>query len=357
MKRLALPIAALLLSHCSTDLPPSGETQAALNPANDYGGATGEASYGDIARFMAGRPVRAGADLSAFQKNSGDYHTHALELDYIWRKMGSKRSLRQAQYFHDDLRPLLGSPSTVVYPFGGPDILYASSIFPRASTYVLIGLEPVGSVPDVSSSNPLPFLSRISTVMEEPIRHGYYITAEMRNAPSVTPIMMTSIALMGGEVRNVQAISAGGRSGVQIDFSSPYGGNKKVIYVSADLSNSGFGAIRGWLDGYSGATGYFKAASYLPHDGSFSGIRDWMLGNCRAILQDDSGIPYRYYDSNSWDVTLLGNYERPIPLFAKWKQPDLAAAYDAAGPREEIPFGSGYHMKMRDANFQVCKRK
>jgi hypothetical protein len=34
------------------------------------------------------------------------------------------------------------------YPFSGPDILHAQTFFPEADKYVMIGLEPVGSLPE-----------------------------------------------------------------------------------------------------------------------------------------------------------------------------------------------------------------
>ena len=146
-------------------------------------------------------------------------------------------------------------------------------------------------------------------------------------------------------------------SAVQIDFRSPYG-PKRLIYVSADLSNSGFTpSFKSWLDQFSGATAYFKAASYLPHDARFSEIRSWVLNNTRAVLQDDSGIPYKYYDPQIWNVALLGNYQAPIPLFAKHRQANLAAAYAARGPAAPIPFGSGYHLRRSEANYQVATRR
>ena len=39
----------------------------------------------------------------------------------------------------------------MLYMFGGPDFLYATSFFPNASTYVLAGLEPIGDVPSLTS--------------------------------------------------------------------------------------------------------------------------------------------------------------------------------------------------------------
>ena len=354
---------ALLLAACS-DQPTKPATGLSgeplpLNPARDYQPASGDAGVDDVARFLAGRPVENGEALARWQMGSGDYHTQALEFDFLWRKFGSRRSLRQSQYFDGTLRPILGSPSTVVYPFGGPDILSASSLFPRASTYVLLGLEKTGGVPDVLSQNPNSLVANLVRVMESPLRHGYYITEQMRQAPDATPILLTSLGLMGAEVRSVTPFSAAGRSAVDIRFRQTYAGTKRLIYVSADLSNSGFDAsFASWLNQFSGATAYFKAASYLPHDSSFSEIRSWVLGHCRSVLQDDSGIPYRSFDSQNWNVTLLGSYLAPIPLFSKHLQPDLAAAYAAIGGRgPEIPFGSGYHLRIADANHQVAVRR
>jgi len=355
--RVLIGLLPLLLVHCAGDRPPPAEDTAPLNPAADFAPRSGEPSVDDLARFLAGRPVRAGAELSRWQATNDDYIAYAMETDYLWRKIGLPRTRDQSAYFESTLRPVLGSSSTVVYPFGGPDLLHAASVFPRASTYVLVGLEPVGSLPDLGSGNPNATVARMARVMEEPLRHGYFITEEMRSAPAATPILLTSLGLLGARVDSVQPVSAGGRSGVELRFRHN-GRSKRAIYVSADLSNSGFGGFRPWLDQYSGATAYFKAASYLAHDGSFSGIRDWVMSNCRGVLQDDSGIPYKYYVSGNWDVTLLGSYERPIPLFARWRQPELAAAYDAIGGRgPAIPFGSGYHLRKGEANLQVCRRR
>ncbi|GAA5480960.1 hypothetical protein [Haloferula sargassicola] len=359
MKRLILLVPALLLFGCSQEIPPQGGTVTALNPARDFQVVEGEATVDDIARFLAGRPVLHGTQLSEWQRRDGDYHTHALTMDVRWRNAGARRTVREAQYYYTTTRNAMGSPSTVVYPFGGPDILYATSMFPKASTYVLLGLEKAGSVPDLSAGNPLPLLSSLASVLEEPILHGYFITEEMRKAPPVTPILMTSLALMGDRVESVSGIDAAGRQGVEIRFRDVHGGgSKRVIYVSADLSNGGFGSFQPWLDRYAGGAVYFKAASYLPHDSSFSQIRSWVLNKAGVVLQDDSGIPYKYFDQGTWNTTLLGTYERPIPLFAKFRQPELAAAYDSiggAGP--SIPFGSGYHMRPEQANLQVHRRR
>lgn len=352
-------LAVLALTHCAQELPPTPVTPASLNPATDFRVVSGDASVDDIARFLAGRPVLQGEALSTWQVRNDSYHTHALDFDFLWRRMSSQRTQRQAQYYFETTRASLGTPSTVVYPFGGPDILHANSMFPSATTYVMLGLEDVGAVPDLVSSDPTQLLGRLRTVLNEPLRYGYYITEQMKVAPPATHIMMTTLALSGAEISSVSGIDAAGRPGVEIRYRSASGRAKRAIYVKADLSNRGFDpSLKDWLSRYAGDAAYFKAASYLPHDGNFSGIRDWVLANSRVVLQDDSGIPFRYYDSSKWETTLLGTYSSPIPVFSKFRQADLAAAYSAAaGTTPSIPFGSGYHLRPAEANIQIHRRR
>ena len=359
MKQILLPAACLILAHCTSELPPEEKTMTALNPATDFQAVDGVAEVDDIARFLAGRPVRRGAELSAWQVRSDNYHAHALDFDFLWRRVAYRRSVRQSQYFFSTTRNHLGSPSTVVYPFGGPDILHSNSMFPTATTHVLLGLEDVGAVPDVSTTDPTALLGRLRTVLNEPLRYGYYITEQMRVAPPATHIMLTTLALAGAEIESVSGIDAAGRPGVEIRYRSAGGTAKRAIYVKADLSNRGFDAsLQGWLGRYAGDTAYFKAASYLPHDPNFSGVRDWVLANSRSVLQDDSGIPFRHFKSDAWNSTLLGSYSQPIPVFSKFRQADLAAAYSAiGGSGPEIPFGSGYHLRAAEANLQIHRRR
>src|SRR5262249_3144152 len=70
---------------------------------------------------------------------------------------------------------------------------------------------------------------------------------------------------------------------------------------------------------------YFKSASYLCHKPYFSIIRDKILGVSDVILQDDSGIAFRYFDPRLWQFEYYGAYMTPIPLFANLYQNDLAA--------------------------------
>ena len=67
-------------------------------------------AYGPTgARFLAGRPVLQGQALSTWQVRNDSYHTHALDFDFLWRRMSSQRTQRQAQYYFETTRASLGT--------------------------------------------------------------------------------------------------------------------------------------------------------------------------------------------------------------------------------------------------------
>lgn len=362
MKFLACTALALALAACSSKpiqpaTPQVQETPYVFTPA------PGAAEANDISLFLAGKPVRSGAALSQMQ-GTDRYRLYSEDMRYRWRYYSSRRTSRQSFWSDQHLEPSIGSPSTLLYPFGGPDLLHAIAMFPNTSTYVLLGLEPAGGLPMLEAQDPnavLGALPQLSKSVDTQLKVGYFITKDMRsdlnNGPlqGVTPILLQSISLLNGTVHSVEPISAGGNAGVDIRFRIPGGGSRRAIYISGDLSNRGFSAgYQSWLKSFGGSVAYFKAASYLMHDDGFSTARNFVLSNCRAVVQDDSGIPYRYF--NGWQTSLFGNYQAPIELFAKHGQADLRHAYATAGPVPQIPFGSGYHFKPAQANLQLYKR-
>jgi len=363
MKAASRLVLLLTLAGCSP-LPPATKPGEAP-PAPVFATVSGTADANDIALFLAGKPVHHGERLSQMQTGP-DYKSYSDEMVYRWRYYSSARTARQSQWSDQYLAPTIGSPSTLLYPFGGPDLLHAIAMFPHTATYVLLGLEPTGSLPGLEANDPNAVanaLKQLSRSMDTQLKVGYFITKDMRadlnNGPlqGVTPVLLASIGLLNGSVDNIQSISAGGKPAVQIDFRIPGAGSKRAIYVSGDLSNKGFsGGYAAWLHSYSGSVAYFKAASYLMHDDGFSGIRNFVLNNTKAVVEDDSGIPYRYF-GNGWETKLFGRYDTPIELFANHGQADLRAAYNAAGGAPEIPFGTGYQFRAANANLQLYRKR
>jgi hypothetical protein len=358
-----LPL-VVFIAACAPTRPPAVQPNYLEEAPASFPLARGEAGPDDVGLFLAGKPVRYGANLSRLQQTV-EYQNHVREMGALWRGIGRSRVNRMKDWSNNELLATTGGAYTVWYPFGGPDLLHAAAMYPHARTYALMGLEPVGDVPSLETLPPGEVLAALASFRQAThtqLQAGYFITKDMREdlqrsaLRGVTPVLLSSIALTGGMVESVNGVSAGGKPAVEVRFRDAAGMRRTAYYVEGDLSNSGFSAgYRDWLGGLGRGFTYFKAASYLMHDPRFSQSRDFFLSQSRAILQDDSGIPFRYF-KDGWNIRYYGKYEQPIPLFAKHQQEDLRAAY-TANPSSPLAFGSGYHLNEWEANLIFATKR
>lgn len=368
MKRIGLwwvpaLIAGWVLSSCTAqkvvERPKPGEE---IPP--EFVPVAGKAAADDIARFLAGRPIQQGEILSNLQRTP-EYAQHEAAMRRMWTHLTRNRVAAMEDWSQQNVQASTAGDGVLFYPFGGPDLLHAEALFGNIPTKILMGLEPVGWLPDFEAMSGPDVLSSLPAYRESTrtqMQTGYFITKEMKTdldnsiLRGVTPIVLATVSLMGGTVDNVNALRAGPYQAVQVDYRNRGGAGRSVIYVSGDLSNDGFKNYRGFLDSFGRGATYFKAASYLMHDDYFSQARDYFLGASDNILEDDSGIPYHFFAAETWDIRFHGNYQAPIPLFAKYMQNDLREAY-AAFPGQALPFGSGYHYNTETANLLHSVRK
>jgi len=289
-----------------------------------------EPSADDLAKFVAGLPAKDPA-LAALQKESW-WTSYSAELDKKWARMDQRQlaSVRSWAQGNPETSRVSG---TVYYMFSGPDFLYAHAFFPHASTYILCGTEPVGSVPDISKmplGNIAADLGNVRKALDTILTTHYFITKDMRvdltrgSIGGTLPLLFVFLERSGC---TINAVNFSGPS-VEIDFRGPSGRSQSVYYFKTDLSNGGGnGAFLAFCKRHGPGASLIKSASYLMHEGNFSTIRNFILANSTVIVQDDSGIPFRDFDQRRWNLKLYGVYDGPIDLFAKYRQADLAAAY------------------------------
>src|SRR5450755_1195347 len=101
----------------------------------------------DLAKFVAGLPAKD-SGLAELEKESW-WTNYAAELNKKWARM-DERQLQHVRSWARGNSEVSHASGTVYYMFSGPDFLYARTFFPNASTYILCGTEPIGSVPDMS---------------------------------------------------------------------------------------------------------------------------------------------------------------------------------------------------------------
>ena len=247
-----------------------------------------------------------------------------------------------------DFSDFRGDVDYVFYPFSGADFIYPLTIFPDADTYYLFGLEKTGSPigQDVKTSFSLYEAYRVA--LSTYFSYGYFITKDMskdlhnEEIDGVCPVITMLMATIGYDVISVNYkqlnaqgdfVDADAKSNI-LEFKFFKKGSKHeqtLYYVSGDAQNAKLDPnIRAYLNktlpNHKVGT-LLKAASFLLRWDSFSDVRDYILDNSIAVVQDDSGIPYRYFNGR-FDVTLYGKYQNPNPSeFAGCEQPDLEAEY------------------------------
>ena len=321
----------------------------------------------DTAKLLAGMKVEQTSAIADVQKRSA-WSYNADSFDQSWKRLESQQISKVRQWAAAELNSLNASAPQVFYPFSGPDFLYIYSFLPDAREYVLVGLEPVGSLPDLEklSENQIDIqMQAIAKSVDAILQVSYFLTKEMAvdlAQQGVVPILLVFMARSNNQILDVQYVGLGKDaqvkvltepansqemiSGVKISFLPEGKSNPRTLYYfSTDLSDAGlqqtpqFPEFVKTLDE---PVTYFKAASYLTHYPEFAAIRDLVLAQSSSVLQDDSGIPLRYFDSSAWEMKFYGNYIQPIPLFAEFYQQKLRDIYVSDSQVKPIDFGIGY---------------
>lgn len=327
------------------------------------------------AKFLAGLPVR-GTPLEN-RSLKRPWATHAAELDRIWNRFDHDQLSKIQAWDPQFLGDYYTDTAPVFYMFSGPDFLYPSSLFPNAQTYILCGREPVGPIPDVDklSGAALPVaLAKLRRSLDSVLSWSFFITEKMKADLSRTqlsgtiPVLYVFLARTGATIESVSLVSLdrdgnlvdnGKTHGVKILFANSRGNQQTLYYFSTDLADAGIKREPGFIkfcETQGPGLTLLKAASYLMFRNHFSTVRDFLLICSKVIVQDDSGIPIKFFDANKWNVRYCGKYVGPIRMFRQFREPDLAKSY-AAAPPVPLDFGFGYEWRPNRSSLIIATPK
>ncbi|MBL8004497.1 MAG: hypothetical protein JNL36_05310 [Candidatus Kapabacteria bacterium] len=342
-----------------------------------------------IANVLAGMSVDNDARYTKITSKK-TWFLYKTLFGNIWEDFVESRSQLMNEWADKNINDIQNSAKTLFYPFGGPDFTMAYSMFPTADRYILMGLEPVGIIPNfalLSDTTFKTFSTNMINSMKTYCSFGFFITKEMqqdlsiRGVNGVLPIIMIMMArdkMLLHSINHIYLDSNAtivkrttnmngvpdkefkGIEGVEILFSKP--GKKKIdvcYYFKTDLSNGSpksTETMEKFLQKNDDTVATFlKAASYLMHNGVFSLIRTMIINNSSYILQDDSGMPIVALDSNQWNISLYGEYTKPIAVFKGLYQPILTKKYSTES-KGRFMFGYGYKHTPGSSNIQVFRK-
>ena len=335
--------------------------------------------YNKVALFLAGMKPDTSGQFNVLI-NKPQWISYSKSFDSIWSRVEENSLAKIKSWADTEMTDINKETKTLFYPFSGPDFLYAATFFPKAEKYILFGLEKTGSVPDVKKLNDKTlnnlFVS-INAALEDILKLSFFKTIKMsselnnQNVDGVLPVIMLFMARTGNTVKDIRNATIGNDGkvtvadtfivykgpnrygkGVEVTF-SPAGQDsvlKKLYYFSADFTDAGLAqnpACKAYLQSLdTNVMTFLKSASYLLHNQLFGFVRNIILNKSKALLQDDSGIAYRFFDKTKWDIQPYGIYERPIRVFSYCYQNDLASAYMTGFKSFNFKYGYGKGLNM-----------
>ena len=277
---------------------------------------------------------------------------------------------------------------TMLYPFSGPDFFNAYTLFPNYPRYIFFSLERPGAMPDLESVTPVQFakiLQDVRSAFRDIFERNYFITDYMNKQLTTpwirgtVPVMATMMALMQLRIVRIEPIDLFPEltraydapdlprrphrimRSVRMDFVGANGGAPQQLYYFAiDATEKQLDFYPGfidWVAQHRPATALLKSASYLLHDNQFEKTRNMILATADFVIQDDTGIPYRFLGQSPWHVRLYGRYNKPNMKGLRYGyQADLESAYKAKGDLTDLPFPFGYHWKGKQSGLLIANR-
>jgi hypothetical protein len=313
------------------------------------------------------------------------WQEYRLMMDSSWARMTRSRLKKMEEWEINHLSTKVNDTLPVFYPFSGPDFLHAYYLFPKTKKFVLAALEPIIEMPRIdtlSLKQRDEFLDTLANSLRDIFNKSYFITTHMKKdfkkVKGVLPFFYVFMERSGYELLESKFIyidSLGAERevlprqqhwhntpGIKITFRDRESREVKTLYYfSISISNQGIierpGFVK-FINDMGPLNTFVKSASYLMHDKSFVEIKKILLSQSDAILQDDTGIPYRdFKKDNNWAIQLYGVYEKPVKDFKNGLvyQTDLDSAYKKTKV-ETLPFSLGYHWGSDKQNYLLMKK-
>jgi len=340
----------------------------------------------DWAAYLSGLPAKSEPFLT--WEELAPWQNFRKSVDESWASFVKLILKPMEKWSAEELQEPRKEAKTIFYPFGGPDFVTASAFFPGGRDLILMGLEPVGNLPDFEKVSLVwreAFFKDFDTILPDFLKRGYFVTQHMNKVFAAgrvdgsLPVILFFMKRTGCDLVGIKRLfpDAGGSwrekpyerltrlprrpYGIRIDYVERGGGPvRSVEYYSCDLENKAFGKdspLYRRFNELGDFTTCIKSASYLMHYADFSNIRNLILAKSLYVIEDDTSIPYRYFKSQGWDIQLFGEYAKPISDFSGVDQPDLKQAYEnPASHVKKLPFHYGYRWETHIDNLSIMKR-
>ena len=297
-------------------------------------------------------------------------------MNQSWKKLEVNRLNKLVKWSDKELKAANKDCKTVFYPFSGPDFLTVNAFFPKADKMILLGLEPIGSLPPIhkySNESAKFYANDFKKSLTDIFDKSYFITQYMlrdfqkHKVNGLLPVLCFFIKKTNHRIINIRYLVRHNNDSItEVDYNTKqkiFGVKvtcekdnitKNIYYFRYDVSNPKFNDSSIFYKFVNANTvnsvTYIKSASYLLHANFMSNMKKLILKNSNYLLEDDTGIPYDDIEkTKEFSIKLYGRYIQPIKNFPYLRmQTGIVKAFakdSSAIP--DLPFHLGYHWQSK----------
>ncbi len=292
-----------------------------------------------------------------------------------WKKIEHTRLNKMGAWRDKELAAPNQNCKTVFYPFSGPDFLTANCFFPNADKIIMLGLEPIGSLPNIykfKGADALDYAQDFQKSLTDIFQKSYFITSYMlrdfqqEKVNGLLPVLSFFITKTGHKIIDIKFLSKQNTGLVEQAYNAkvkPMGVKitcsknnmiKTIYYFKYDVSNQYFNDSTVFYKFINEQTKksvtYIKSASYLLHANFMTNMKKLILKNSNYVLEDDTGIPYNDIEkTKEFDIKLYGRYTQPVKDFPYLQlQTGIVKAFQTdSASIPDLPFHLGYHWALK----------
>ncbi len=325
-------------------------------------------------------PLPPNIDVKVVEEHCKELHRRMDKYKKTWVSV--------AEPFIQNLKPA-GLPHTLVYPFGGGDLISALTTYPEATDITTMSLEHAGDprrIHRVDSAQLKASLSLIRYATSGLLVANDSKTENLQKTqrgdlPGQLSFFLIGLAVHGyepvslhyikvdangapkpytwGEIRERDKETAKllRKEWVAPDF-SPAFDNLELVFVkkggdptketkvhrhfAQDLANDVFGKdvnLQKYLDNKGRIVAMTKAASYLLWMDKFSAIRDYLLKHMEWMISDSTGVPHSIAVKAGFEQDFYGHFDEAFLHASAEYNKEFKALWKKAKP---LPFRYGY---------------
>jgi hypothetical protein len=355
-----------------------------------------------IHRVVACGPgqLPAGLDASVIEKHSREVGKRIASVQ--------KDFVEKARPFISALLPG-GLPKSVVYPFGGGDLLTALVTYPDAAEFTIISLESAGDPRRLIKAGKDELIKALEEFREMVVhllvnhdsKNGNLRAFERGIIPGQLSFSLAAASVFGYEPVSLKyfRIEPDGKLyyytkqdvtklenekgkklakfWVDTDFSIVFRNMELVLkktgngpgpeiithrHIAANLDNQNFinSPLKKHLESKGKISAMTKAGSYLLWFDDFSGIRDYLLASMAFMVCDSTGILPRHAQAAGFEEITYGKFFGPfLDQDKDFKDPDAESLRKLwkSQPYRDMPFRYGYSDVKAASHLMIIKPK